>query len=143
MGELPTRGSRSSSGVRGPGFVPSSAESERSREGLADFVLSDPEDAEVPVAAELRVVAGSADHGKRAGLRAARGSRGRELRMEQDREGAAAIRARECLADGGRTVVDAAAAERAAAADELVDERARRAQRFRRGERAERRTFLR
>ena len=58
--------------------------------------------------------------------------------MEKDREGAAAVRTCERLADGARVVVDVAAVEGAAAADELVNERARRAQRIRRGERAER-----
>src|SRR5215207_7035146 len=54
--------------------------------------------------------------------------------MEQDREGTAGIRTGERLTDGEGVVEDVLAAEGAAAADELVDERARRAQRSRRGE---------
>ena len=79
---------------------------------------------------------------KGAGFPALRRSRRRELRVEQDREGTAAIRTREHLPNGAR-VIEAVATERAAAADELVDERARWAQRCGRGEGAERLAFLR
>src|ERR1044072_9404118 len=91
-----------------PAAVPVSAKTESSREGLADLVFSDWEVAEIPRATESGVVAGSAYDGKGAGLHAVRRSRRRELRMEQDGERAAAIRARERLADGSRAIDDVA-----------------------------------
>ena len=105
-----------------------SAESERSGERLCAFVSVE-HDAEVAVTAQLRIGAGSADDRERTSLSQPAGDATRELRMEQDREGAAVVGPLKRLAHGQRVVEDATVREGTAAADKFVDERARRAKR--------------
>src|ERR687897_2513311 len=89
------------------------------------------------MAAQRGIVARPSDDTERTRLLAGRRRRRAELRVEEDRERAAAIVTGECLPDRERVVENAAARERAAAAKLLVDERAGRTQRLGRCERAE------
>jgi hypothetical protein len=65
----------------------------------------------------------------------------RELRMELDSEGAGAVRTCEHLPDGDRKDENVGVVKGASTADELIYERPGRAQRSRRGERAEELSF--
>src|SRR5215211_507186 len=105
-----------------PASCDRSAESERSGERFAEAVFARREDAELAVAMEAGIGAGSADDGERPRLFTLGRSSGGKVRVEQDRERPAAVIAGERLPDG-LAVIEDAAVEGAATADELVDER--------------------